>query len=169
MKQRPPRSTLDRSSAASDVYERQVEGCAASDAPPAVTTVSALEALGITITDACTPDANLVVTSSDVTSGTCPIVITRTYTVTDQCGNSVTVQQTINVDDTQAPVVTGTIPASTVEGCAASDAPPAVTTVSALEALGITITDACTPDANLVVTSSDATSGTCPIVITRTY
>jgi hypothetical protein len=109
------------------------------------------------------------VTSSDASSGTCPLVITRTYTITDACGNSTTVTQTINVNDTQAPVVTGTIPASTVEGCGPTDVPAAATTVAALEALGITIADACTPDANLVVTSSDASSGTCPLVITRTY
>jgi len=33
-------------------------------------------------------------------------VITRTYTITDACGNSTTVTQTINVNDTQAPVIT---------------------------------------------------------------
>jgi hypothetical protein len=45
------------------------------------------------------------VTSSDASSGTCPLVITRTYTITDACGNSTTVTQTINVNDTQAPVI----------------------------------------------------------------
>jgi hypothetical protein len=47
-----------------------------------------------------------------------------------QCGNSTTVTQTINVNDTQAPVVTGTIPASTVEGCGPTDVPAAATTGS---------------------------------------
>ena len=83
-----------------------IEGCGPTDAPAAATTVAALEALGIQIADACTPDANLVVTSSDASSGTCPLVITRTYTITDACGNSTTVTQTINVNDTQAPVIT---------------------------------------------------------------
>ncbi|HPJ60174.1 MAG TPA: DUF2341 domain-containing protein, partial [Bacteroidales bacterium] len=93
-----------------------VEGCTAGDAPAAVTTVSALEALGLTITDACTPDASLVVTHSDASSGTCPIVVTRTYTVTDGCGNFSTYDQTINVDDNTSPVITGSILATTVEG-----------------------------------------------------
>src|SRR6185369_11790903 len=44
--------------------------------------------------------------SSDASIGTCPLVITRTYTITDACGNSTTVTQTINVNDTQAPVIT---------------------------------------------------------------
>ena len=92
-----------------------VEGCSVGAAPAAVGTVAALEALagGITITDACTADASLTVSHSDAASGTCPIVITRTYTVTDACGNSVNIIHTINVDDTQAPVVTGSLTATT--------------------------------------------------------
>ena len=118
-----------------------------------MTTVAALEALagGITITDACTPDASLTVSHSDAVAGTCPTVITRTYTVTDACNNSVNIIHTINVDDTQAPVVTGSLSPTTVEGCNAGAAPAAATTVAALEALagGITITDVCTADASL--------------------
>ena len=146
-----------------------VEGCAAADAPAAVTTVAALEGMGLAIADACTVDGSLAVTSSDAAAGTCPIVITRTYTVTDACGNASTYDQTINIDDTQAPVITGAIAPTTVEGCAAADAPAAVTTVAALEGMGLAIADACTVDASLAVTSSDAAAGTCPIVITRTY
>ena len=110
-----------------------------------------------------------MVTSSDASAGTCPIVVTRTYTVTDACGNVSTYRQTINVDDTTPPAITGAIPVSTVEGCAATAVPAAVTTVAALEALGLSISDICTADAALVVTSSDASAGTCPIVVTRTY
>ncbi|MBL7782537.1 MAG: right-handed parallel beta-helix repeat-containing protein [Saprospiraceae bacterium] len=146
-----------------------VEGCTAADAPAAVTTVAALEALGLTISDACTSDANLTVTSSDAASGTCPVVVTRTYTIKDACLNSSTYQQVINVLDDTDPAISGSIALSTVEGCTAADAPAAVTTVAALEALGLNISDACTSDANLTVTSSDVASGTCPVVITRTY
>ena len=66
--------------------------------------------------------------------GTCPIIV-RTYTVTDACLNCVNIIHTINVDDTQSPVVTGTLTPSTVEGCAAGAAPASCTTVAALEAL----------------------------------
>ena len=67
-----------------------------------------MEALAgsITITDACTADGSLTVSHADVSAGTCPIVITRTYTVTDACSNSVNIIHTINVDDTQAPTWT---------------------------------------------------------------
>ena len=80
-----------------------------------------------------------MVTSSDAAAGTCPIVVTRTYTVTDACGNVSTYNQTINVDDTTPPAITGAIPVSTVEGCAATAVPAPVTTVAALEALGLSI------------------------------
>ena len=150
-----------------------VEGCNVGAAPAAVNTVAGLEALAgsITITDVCTPKASLVVSHADVPAGTCPIVITRTYTVTDGCANSVNIIHTINVDDTQAPVITGSLTPTTLEGCNVGAAPAAVTTVAALEALagGITITDACTADASLTVSHTDVSAGLCPIVITRTY
>ena len=56
------------------------------------------------IADACTADEDLTVTSSAESTGTCPIVITRTYVVQDACGNTtVGVVHTITVVDTIAP------------------------------------------------------------------
>ena len=150
-----------------------VEGCNISQVPAAVTSVAALEAFpgGITITDACTPDLSLNVTHSDVSGGTCPIVIKRTYTIRDACGNLASILQLINIDDTQAPVVTGSIDPMIVEGCDEKSAPAAVKTVADLEVLpgGITINDACALDASLTVTHTDVITGTCPMIITRVY
>ncbi|MGI6305896.1 MAG: hypothetical protein ACOXZQ_08510 [Bacteroidales bacterium] len=146
-----------------------VTGCTSGDAPAAVTTVSALESLGVLISDNCTPDSLLIVTSSDSHSGSCPVVVTRTYRVTDACGNYSEVTQTINVSDTIKPVITGILADTTVTGCTSGDAPAAVATVSALESLGVLISDNCTPDSLLIVTSSDSHSGSCPVVVTRTY
>ncbi|MCA1800763.1 MAG: hypothetical protein LC650_05670, partial [Actinobacteria bacterium] len=146
-----------------------VEGCEATDATASVTTVAELEGLGLMINDACTTDMNLMVTSSDASTGTCPIVVTRTYVVTDACLNSTTATQIINVEDSTSPSISGAISTTTVEGCEAADATTAVTTVAALEGLGLVISDACTIDDNLLVTSSDASDGTCPIIVTRTY
>ena len=98
-------------------------------------------------------------------------VTIREWTVTDACGNTSTGNQVIVISDTTAPVATGSITATNIEGCTIEDAPDAVTTVAALEALtgNLSISDNCSADANLTVSSSDAVNGTCPIVITRTY
>jgi len=103
------------------IADSTVEGCAASAAPAAVATVAALEALGVSIADDCTADLGLTVASSDATASTCPIVITRTYTVKDACDNeSVDIVQIINVDDTTAPVIVA--PADIdIESCVAAD------------------------------------------------
>ncbi len=146
-----------------------VEGCSASDAPSPVTTVTALESLGLSIYDCWTADAAITVTSSDSSAENCPIVVYRTYRVMDACGNYNTYRQRIQVDDNTAPVISGSIPVSTVEGCSVSAAPAPLTSVGALQALGLTISDACTADADLQVTSRDTYAGTCPIILTRTY
>ncbi|MGI6305894.1 MAG: hypothetical protein ACOXZQ_08500 [Bacteroidales bacterium] len=85
------------------MLSRLLQGCTSEvDAPAAVATVSALESLGVLISDNCTPDSLLIVTSSDSHSGSCPVVVTRTYRVTDACGNYSEVTQTIYVADTTA-------------------------------------------------------------------
>ena len=60
-----------------------------------------------TATDNC--DATPTISSSDsVAAGTCPqeSVITRTWTATDDCGNGVTCEQIITVEDTTDPTIT---------------------------------------------------------------
>lgn len=146
-----------------------INGCSAADAPAAVTTVDALKALSnpsLAISDDMSTE--ITVTSADaVTADGCGFLVTRTYTVSDKCGNPTSIVQKITVKDQTAPVISGTIPVSTVEGCSAANAPAAVTTVEALKALGLTITDNCTLAAN--VTSNDVSAGSCPVVVTRTY
>src|SRR6185295_11584553 len=129
-------------------------------APPANTTVEcigdvpAMTTLGYT--DNC--DAAGSVTGSDsAPSGTCPAVITRTWTVTDACGNTARATQTITVIDKTAPVF-ATPPTNTTVEC--------IGDVPAMTTLGYT--DNC--DAAGSVTGSDsAPAGTCPAVITRTW
>jgi hypothetical protein len=53
-------------------------------------------------TDNCVIDS---VTYIDVADGTCPVVITRTWTVFDAAGNSATCNQTITIGETTPPVV----------------------------------------------------------------
>lgn len=77
---------------------------------PAVMTVSDLQGLGLTVTDVCADNNStaLDVTSADVqtNAGACPAVYTRTYTVSDVCGNAAIATQEITVDDTTAPTFT---------------------------------------------------------------
>ena len=55
--------------------------------------------------------APVVAFVSDVSdSGTCPEIITRTYSVTDDCGNQILVTQTITVDDDIDPTASNPAP-----------------------------------------------------------
>src|SRR5690606_40862436 len=60
--------------------------------------------------DNCTA-APTVVHVSDVSDGnTCPEIITRTYSVTDDCGNFIDVFQTITVNDDINPTASNPLP-----------------------------------------------------------
>ena len=71
-------------------------------------------ASGGAATDNC--DTSLDASYSDsAPSGNCPTTITRTWTVTDDCSNSITCAQTITVNDTTNPVITTCPPTETVQ------------------------------------------------------
>lgn len=84
-------------------------------------------------------------------------VITRTWTATDGCSNSANDIQTISISDTTAPSVA--CPGNVSIECDTSSAPGATSTATA--------TDNC--DGAPVISHSDATAGSCPTVITRTW
>jgi len=94
----------------------------------------------------------------DVSDGqSCPETITRTYSITDVCGNQITVDQLITVMDTQAPVMAAA-PADVTVEC--------IGDVPAMTNLGWT--DNC--DGTGSVTGNDVSDGqTCPETITRTW
>ena len=100
----------------------------------------------------------------DVSDGnTCPETITRTYSITDDCGNQITVNQTIIVNDVTAP--TGTAPANVTVECI-NDVPPVPLSVS------FVITDAmdnCTAVPTLDWVGDVSDGNTCPETITRTF
>ena len=90
---------------------------------------------------------------------TCPEVITRTYSVTDACGNSITVTQTITVDDNINP--TASNPAAINVQCIGDVPAPDITVVTdEADNCGVPV----------VAFVSDVSNGlTCPEIITRTY
>ncbi|MFN0214144.1 MAG: T9SS type A sorting domain-containing protein [Saprospiraceae bacterium] len=103
-----------------------------------------------TATDAC--DASPTITFSDATTpGNCPqeYSVKRTWTATDDCGNTSTCSRTITVEDNTAPVITCPSVTSPIE-CPASPN------------FGVaTATDVC--DGSPTITFSDTTtSGNCP-------
>ncbi|HXF48902.1 MAG TPA: FlgD immunoglobulin-like domain containing protein [Verrucomicrobiae bacterium] len=112
-----------------------------------------------TASDDC--DQSPALTYNDVTTpGSCPqeYSVTRTWTATDDCGNSSTASQTINVQDNTAPVISGVGANANIE-CPAT---PVFSNPSAA--------DACDPNPSL--TYNDVTTpGSCPqeYSVTRTW
>ena len=98
---------------------------------------------------------------SDVSDGnTCPEIITRTYSVSDDCGNSVEVTQTITINDVTPP--TASNPAGLIVECIDDVPTPDISVVN-------DAADNCTavPTVSFVEDLSDG--NTCPEIITRTY
>ena len=89
-----------------------------------------------------------------VTNGTCPVVITRTWTATDDCGNSAAATQMVTIADTTPPTITG-VPTDTNISCEAG-----------IPGYSVGASDNCsTPSLSF----SAVTNGTCPTVITRIW
>ena len=108
--------------------------------------------------DNCTANPT-VIYNGETTSGNCPLTITRTWDVSDDCGNTITVTQIITVDDNINP--TATTPANATFDC--------INDVPAASAADITDeADNCTANPT-VVYNGETTSGTCPLIITRTW
>jgi hypothetical protein len=113
-----------------------------------------------TATDDCsTPN----VTYTDASSGSCPEVITRTWTATDACGNTATGNQTITVNDTQPPVIS--CPGNETVNCDESTDPSATGRATANDACSGVV-----PEANITY-SDNITIGSCAnnYTIARTW
>ncbi|GJQ28061.1 MAG: hypothetical protein HBSAPP02_30930 [Phycisphaerae bacterium] len=111
-----------------------------------------------TATDNCDPDPSITYSDSPDLSGCNGTgTILRTWTATDACGNFSTCVQTINVIDTVAPDIT--CPPDTTVECGDSTDPADTGSATAI--------DACDPSP--VISYSDASAGTCPRLISRTW
>ncbi|MEI2738697.1 MAG: hypothetical protein V9F01_07920 [Chitinophagaceae bacterium] len=122
---------------------------------------------GFSVSGGCSP-AFSYLPSTPTAPPVCGGSTTVTWTVTDHCYSTSTHTATFTIQPNTAPVITGSLTQTVLVGCS-SPTPPAATTVAQLETMGILVTDDCTADANLTVTSSDVVTGTCPKLLTRTY
>ena len=79
-------------------------GCSRAVIPAAYTDVHTMvnAVAGLTISDNCVAEADLVLTSQDVVDSACVINVTRTYTVTDRCGNTAQISQHFTVNHADA-------------------------------------------------------------------
>ena len=107
----------------------------------------------VTVTDNCA--TGLVVDYSEILGSGCQYEITRTWTVTDDCGNTTVETQIITVEDTVDPVLVD-VPGDVTVEC---DAIPSIPLVSA--------TDNCSTGLNVNVNETIGTG--CPYVITRIW
>jgi hypothetical protein len=124
-----------------------------------VITLAELAAEGISATDDC--GIRTIIYRDSAPAGICQIVVIRTFTVTDECNNSTTVDQVITIEDTTPPVFT--VPAGITISCDANRTDLTLTGDVTDEY------DEC--DSTLDATFSDVTNSAdpCAIVITRTW
>ena len=153
-----------------------VEPACTATLPVAYATVADLLVANTNVTSIT--DCNLVqaITNVDVQTVTtgCNRYCTRTYTVTDACGHSSTIDQIINVNDVTAPVITGTmtpVNVNLVEPACTETLPVAYATVADLLVANTNVTSI--TDCNLVqaITNVDVQTVTtgCNRYYTRTY
>lgn len=129
------------------------------------------------VSDNCTV-APSVVWVNDVSDGnTCPELITRSYSITDDCGNQIVVTQLITVNDNTDPSITCSIANETIFTADGTGTPNYVPTVSATDncSASVTITQSPTAGSTLslganviTMTATDdcGNSSTCEINVT---
>jgi hypothetical protein len=89
-----------------------------------------INSLSVRAADNCDPHVNVAYSQTDNNAAGCagqPRVIVRTWTATDDCGNTTTQSQTITQEDTEGPALSG-VPAHTSVQCAGDVPAPAVVT-----------------------------------------
>ena len=82
-------------------------------------------------------DSSVTITYIDVASGTCPTIVTRTFTATDNCGNSSSDDQVITIQNTADPSFVESLPAHATVEC---DNVPTAAVLTANDACGNSLT-----------------------------
>ncbi len=116
----------------------------------------------------CGIDTTSFALVSEISDGnTCPEIITRTYQISDSCGNVINLSQQITVDDITPPTIT-CLPDTTVTGIQL--VPPAIPNLDDFIAKGGTASDNCELDSTSFILfdeTVDITGGN--KIFTRTY
>ncbi|MGB4848812.1 MAG: GEVED domain-containing protein, partial [Saprospiraceae bacterium] len=148
---------------------RTVEGCntgAITTPVFSATTVASTEAVFESAPNNGNTSDNCAITSvtySDIATGTCPIVVTRRWTVTDVCGHTATCNQTINVTDTTPPTASNPAPTS-VQCIAGVPAPDPLVVINEAD-------NCSTPTVTLLSNTNNGGAGCAasPYIATRIY
>ena len=135
--------------------------------PAAYATLAQFSAAGGSASDNCGLVISTFTMVSQVSSGSCPRTVTRTYSVADSCGNVSSCTQTFTVSDIVPPVI-NCAPDITVN--CMRNLPPAYTSLSQFIGGGGSVSDNCGIIASsFSLAASSSSSGGYPVIITRTY
>lgn len=133
--------------------------------PDEPATLAAFLTAGGTASDLCDNSLDYDVDTGPLVGGACGGTVTRTYTVTDNCGNTNTCTQVFTVNDNTKPTIT--CPSGSTVQCEA-DVPAGPASLAAFITLGGTASDNC--DQSLTYSFTDGPLGdACGGTITRTH
>jgi hypothetical protein len=100
--------------------------------------------------------SDVTIIYSDSITGSCPQILTRSWSIFDACGNSITCEQIITINDVQAPTII--CPPDTMLTCGS---------LVDTSATGVAVAiDSCS---SVTVTYEDEFSGGCSQTVTRTW
>ncbi|MBT8230283.1 MAG: hypothetical protein KJO50_08485, partial [Bacteroidia bacterium] len=140
--------------------------CAITDYP-VYTSFIELDDDGGSGNDNCELDESTFLYLGQVSDGnSCPEVYTRTYQVSDLCGNSTTCTHEIRIDDTVKPPIT--CHPTQVAVCSIEEYPAYMSVTEFTDAGGI-LTDNCQIDSMGLVLLQQTNNDNCPITYTRKY
>jgi gliding motility-associated-like protein/uncharacterized repeat protein (TIGR01451 family) len=112
----------------------------------------------VTIKDDCSDDVNLTFVDNTVLQGNCTTIITRTWTATDDCGNTATATQSVTVTDNFPPVLADVPVNVTIECGQTIPAAP-----------NVTATDNCDQTPTVSLTQNTVNSNNCSYQLVRTW
>ncbi|MBT8229490.1 MAG: hypothetical protein KJO50_04470, partial [Bacteroidia bacterium] len=140
--------------------------CAITDYP-VYTSFIELDDDGGSGNDNCELDESTFLYLGQLSDGnSCPEVYTRTYQVSDLCGNSTTCTYEIRIDDTVKPTIT--CPPTQIAVCSIEEYPAYISVTEFIDAGGI-LADNCQIDSMGLVLLQQTNNNVCPITYTRKY